>query len=79
MSTPEEGHQFHFSVMVQGVYRGADGLHHDAPEPIEYTPFTITVRAWNLPDACAKAAQLPLAEWKHERGDGDRLEAWHVL
>jgi hypothetical protein len=59
------GHQFHFQVMVQGAYRGTDGFYHDGAEPVEYEPFTLTVRAWDLPTACRRAAETPLADWKH--------------
>ena len=58
------GHQFHFQVMVQRAYRGEDGLYHDEEEPVEYEPFTLTVRAWNLAAACRKAAETPLPQWK---------------
>lgn len=59
------GHQFHFQVMVQGAYRGADGLYHDEVEPVEYDPFTLTVRAWSLAAACRRAAETPLDQWEH--------------
>lgn len=59
------GHQFHFQAMIQGAHRGADGLYHDEEAPVEYEPFTITVRAWSLAAACAKLARLPLSAWKH--------------
>jgi hypothetical protein len=59
------GHQFHFQVCLQPSYRVGDGPYQDAPEPEEYEPFTLTVRAWNLAAACRKAAETPLAKWKH--------------
>jgi hypothetical protein len=59
------GHQFHFQVMVQGAYRDGDGYYRDGAEPVEYEPFTLTVRAWNLQAACRRAAETPLAGWKH--------------
>lgn len=59
------GHQFHFQAMIQGAHRGADGLYHDEEEPVEYEPFTLTVRAWDLQAACRRAAERPLTEWKH--------------
>lgn len=65
----ELGHQFHFSVCVQGAYRDGDGVYQDAAEPVEYDPFTLTVRAWNLADACRMAAETPLSEWKHAEED----------
>lgn len=49
-----EGHQFHFSVTVQG--EGADWVGE---------PFRVTVRAWSLSAACTKAAAIPLAGWTH--------------
>lgn len=58
------GHQFHFSVMAQRTYRGEDGLYHDDPDPVEYDPFILTVRAWSLAEACRKAADTPLRDWK---------------
>jgi hypothetical protein len=64
------GHQFHFQVCVQGSYRVGDGPYQDAPEPEEYEPFTLTVRARNLAAACRKAAETPLAKWKHA-GEGE--------
>lgn len=66
------GHQFHFQVMIQGAHRNTEGLYVDAPEPEEYDPFTLTVRAWNLQAACRKAAETPLAKWKH---DGEEMGA----
>jgi hypothetical protein len=57
------GHQFHFQVLVQGAHRGADGLYHDEVEPVEYEPFMLTVRAWNLAAACRRAAETPLGKW----------------
>jgi len=69
---PEDGHQFHFSVQVQGSYRVGAGPHVDAAEP---TPpedaFRLTVRAWNLRDACREAALIPLVLWKHGSPSGD--------
>lgn len=61
----EQGHQFHISVCIQPQYRVENGPLIDAEVPVEYEPFTITVRAWNLAEACAKAAQLPLRAWQH--------------
>lgn len=60
---PEDGHQFHFEVKVQGSYGiTGDPKHYDAdlfPGP----GFQLTVRAWSLQEACAKAAQVPLPDW----------------
>jgi hypothetical protein len=59
------GHQFHFQVLVQSAYLDGDGVYRDAAEPVEYEPFTLTVRAWSLSVACRKAADTPLHQWKH--------------
>lgn len=50
----EEGepHLFHFFVTVQGHLDNWTG-----------EPFKLTVRAWNLQEACARAAEVPLPEW----------------
>lgn len=48
-----EPHLFHFSVTVQGPL----------DEWIGGEPFKLTVRAWNLPEACARAAEVPFPEW----------------
>ncbi|GAB3156445.1 hypothetical protein GCM10027258_62890 [Amycolatopsis stemonae] len=61
-TNPADGHQFHFSVDIQGAYRVGDGPYVDADQPAGL-PFTVTVRAWNLRDACLAAAGLALGGW----------------
>lgn len=57
------GHQFRFAVTVQGSYAiVGDPQHHDSDTVSE--PFRLTVRAWNLPEACRIAAQTPLHRWQ---------------
>lgn len=61
--SPEDGHQFHFEVRVQGSYGiTGDPKHYDAPL-FPGPGFRLTVRAWSLQEACAKAAQVPLPGW----------------
>jgi len=59
---PEAGHRFHFTMTSQGSYSvvGVEG-HTDSDMLSE--PWTVTVRAWNLPDALRKAADLSLDAW----------------
>jgi hypothetical protein len=45
-------HMFHFTVSVQGENDDWAG-----------EPFELTVRAWNLQEACARAAEVPFPEW----------------
>jgi hypothetical protein len=59
---PEDGHQFHFAVRVQGSSAVVGEPHVDAEEPGE-DAFRVTVRAWNLRDACQAAAVIPLGQW----------------
>lgn len=59
---PEQGHQFHFEVDIQGAHRSADGPYVDEERPAGL-PFRVTVRAWNLRDACLAAAELALGGW----------------
>ena len=66
---PPPGHQFHFQVCIQGQHRVGDGPRIDEPEPTEYTPFRLTVRASSLTEACRKAADTPLHKWEHEGND----------
>jgi len=67
----ENGHQFHFEVDVQGAHRSADGPYVDEERPAGL-PFRVTVRAWNLRDACLAAAKLALGGWTQpdENGPG---------
>jgi hypothetical protein len=65
---PEAGHTFRLTAASRGSYAvsGIPG-HTDAewmPEDVA-APFAIEVRAWNLSDALAKAARLPLGAWHH--------------
>lgn len=53
MSDSEDGFRFEFTVRVRDISA------HD-------TGFRATVRAWNLKDACAKAAALNLIDWELE-------------
>jgi hypothetical protein len=65
--SPEDGHQFHFSVTLQASYARVPGEpSQDSSEVSD--PFQITVRAWSLSEACEKAAQIPLGEWKWPDG-----------
>lgn len=59
---PAAGHQFHFAVRVQGSSAVVGGPHVDDGQPAE-DPFQVTVRAWNLRDACRAAAEIPLGQW----------------
>lgn len=63
---PATGHQFHFAVTVQGSYRivGETEYHDCDPDP-DAEPLTLTVRAWNLSQACRVAAQTPFGLWTH--------------
>lgn len=64
MSGPNDGHQFHFTVNVQGSYAVAgDPQHYDCDPDTMIAPFTLTVRAWSLSEACRVAAQAALSEW----------------
>lgn len=66
---PSPGHQFHFSVTLQPNYTLSGDSHwFDSAEVTE--PFTVSVRAFSLSEACMKAAELPLAAWKIP-GDGE--------
>lgn len=61
---PDAGHQFHFSVTIQGSYAiVGDPRHHDADPDSISDPFRLTVRAWSLPAACRVAAATPLHQW----------------
>lgn len=74
---PEQGHQFHFTVQLQASVAVVDGPHTDLPAPLPGAePFTVTVRAWNLRDACRAAAELALNDWAH--GD-DQLPSTYDL
>lgn len=67
---PGMGHQFRFAVTVQGSYSiEGDSKHYDSDPNTISEPFTLTVRAWSLPEACRVAAAIPFHEWKHGCGD----------
>jgi hypothetical protein len=72
VGSPEDGHQFHFAVDIQSSDRVGDGPRTDAPGPMGL-PFQLTVRAWNLPDACRPAAEMSLGKWS--LGGETELEA----
>lgn len=63
---PEDGHTFRLRVSSRGSY-GVDGEpgHTDAEDFHDEQPFVLEVRAWNLRDACARAAATPFAGWRH--------------
>ena len=69
---PRAGHQFHFSVACQGASSvvGDPNSYRDADADSIGDPFTVTVRASNLSEACKRASLVPLNEWdwagKHE-------------
>lgn len=58
---PEDGHQFHFAVRCQGSTAVTGGPHTDDDWTGE--AFRLTVRAWNLADACRKAGARGLYQW----------------
>lgn len=64
MSGPEDGHQFHFTVYLQASTGVVGGPLADVEE-IPSEAFRVTVRAWNLRDACLAAAELQLNSWHH--------------
>jgi hypothetical protein len=69
---PSDGHQFHFAVTVQGSYQiVGDPQHYDCEPDPEADPFTLTVRAWCLADACRVAAEVPFSKWRHSYEEGN--------
>lgn len=60
---PESGHTFRISVDSRGSYAvvGVEG--HTDSEDFMGPPMTVEVRAWNLPDAVRRAANLPVSVW----------------
>ncbi len=60
---PRAGHQFHFSVACQGASSvvGDPDSYRDADWTGE--PFTVTVRASSLSEACRQVSLLPLDAW----------------
>jgi hypothetical protein len=75
---PEDGHTFRISVTSRGSYAvwpegdPEPGPHSDAEEFMG-PGFTLDVRAWNLQDAMAKAAQVPLGGWSMVGHEGTPL------
>lgn len=63
-SGPDDGHQFHFAARVQGSYAiVGDPRHYDCNPDTMAEPFTVTVRAWSLPEACRKLGEMPFVAW----------------
>ncbi len=62
MTSPDDGHQFHISVRIQGSYGVKDESGHQDSDIIG-EPFRLTVRAWDLRAACLFAAQKALRDW----------------
>jgi hypothetical protein len=67
--SPEDGHLWQFEVRGRPSFGDAEGKHHDADWV--GNPWKLEVRAWSLPEACEKAAQVPLPDWiwHHEGKD----------
>ena len=61
MTTPEDGHTWRFTASARGSYSVVGGPKHDADWWSE--PWIIEVRAWSLPEALRRAAELPLTAW----------------
>lgn len=59
---PGEGHLFEISVRLRGRYQTASGEYGDADYWHE-EPMVVQVRAWDLPAALRRAAELPLNDW----------------
>ena len=60
---PDHGHTFRLTARSRGSYTVAgDPRHTDAPD---FGPpmLAVEVRAWSLPQALRKAAELPLSAW----------------
>lgn len=69
---PGSGHQFRFSVTVQGSYSiEGDPRHYDSDPDTISDPFCLTVRAWSLAEACREAAQMPFHRWEHTCSEMD--------
>lgn len=69
MADADDGHQFHFAVSIQGSSAVVGEPHRDVDWIGE--PFKLTVRAWSLSEACAKAAAVPLPGWTLPDDDDD--------
>lgn len=74
---PEQGHTFQLVVSSRGSY-GVVGEQGHTDADYFSDPWVIEVRAWSLPAALRKAAELPLSAWKlpigEEETEGDRKE-----
>jgi len=64
MSGPDDGHTFAISVRSRGSYRVVGEEHHHDSDWMGERPITLTVRAWNLPDAMRAAAAVGLNDWE---------------
>lgn len=62
MSDPDDGHTFHFTVQSRMSSKVVGDKHY---QDFDWwgEPMHAEVRAWNLPDACHLAADVPLTEW----------------
>lgn len=59
---PEHGHTFYIQVTSRGSYRTTgDEVHTDSED--FGPPMTVSIRAWNLPDALRQAAAVFPAIW----------------
>jgi len=67
--TPEDGHTWVItgaSRMSSGIMGPEDAAPHDYQDADWWgEPFSIQVRAWDLPAALRLAAEQPLAAWSH--------------
>jgi hypothetical protein len=65
----DRGHTFRITFSSRGSYTVTGDEHHtDAPH-FDEPSRTVEVRAWNLREALAKAACLPLSDWFDEDQD----------
>jgi len=71
--TPEDGHLWHFTVSSRCSF-GVVGQPGKTDSDWWGEPWSIEVRAWNLPDALRKAAELPLTAWKMPGGEDDGVD-----
>jgi hypothetical protein len=62
---PDDGHTFRLTALIRGSYGVVGEEHHTDVGEFMGPAFGVEVRAWNLPDALRKAAELPLADWVH--------------
>lgn len=71
---PEAGHTFEVSVRSRGSGGVLDGPKSDANWWGD--PSVVRVRAWNLPDAVARAATIPYHKWESAPTAEVKAEAW---